>query len=100
MNGDGWPGFAPRPKYQASHGITVERHGTPAASQASATGLMVSGVETASIRSTLSLLISDFASWLARDGSDWVSLSRMVTSYVFPPMGKPLARALRARSST
>jgi hypothetical protein len=32
-------GFAPRPKYHASHGTTVEMHGTPAASQASETGL-------------------------------------------------------------
>ena len=30
LKGDGWPGLAPRPKYEASQGITVERQGTPA----------------------------------------------------------------------
>ena len=54
-------GLAPRPKYHASHGTTVEMHGTPAASQASETGLTVSGVEVASIRSTLSPLIRSLA---------------------------------------
>ena len=73
MKGEGWPGLAPRPKYQASQGMTVEMQGTPAASQASATGLIVSGVETVSIRSILSLLIRLLASWPAREGSDWVS---------------------------
>src|SRR2546425_812539 len=61
LNGEGWPGFAPRPKYHASHGMVVEMHGTPAASQASATGLTVSGVDVVSIRSTWSLLIRLFA---------------------------------------
>jgi len=42
----------PRPKYHASHGITVERQGTPAASQASATGFTTSGVDVTSIKST------------------------------------------------
>ena len=80
MNGDGAPGLAPRPKYQASHGITVDRQGTPAASHASDTGLIVSGVETTSIMSIWSLLMSVLASWLARDGSDCVSRSRITTS--------------------
>ena len=53
--------------------MTVDRHGTPAASQASATGLIVSGVETQSMKSILSELISVLASWPARAGSDWVS---------------------------
>ena len=53
--------------------MTVDRQGTPAASQASATGLIVSGVETTSIMSILSELIRPLASWPARDGSDWVS---------------------------
>src|SRR3981081_1495381 len=51
LKGEGCPGLAPRPRYQASHGTTVEMHGTPAASQASETGLTVSGVEVASMRS-------------------------------------------------
>ena len=46
--------FAPRPKYHACHGSTVEMHGTPAASHASATGLTTSGVEDASIMSICS----------------------------------------------
>ena len=62
--------MAPRPKYQASHGMTVETHGTPAASHASETGFTTSGVEVTSIRSTLSLLMSALANWLARAGSD------------------------------
>src|SRR5580658_4588611 len=37
-----------------------------------ATGLIVSGVEVASIRSTSAVLISSLASWLARDASDCV----------------------------
>src|SRR5438309_11337265 len=35
-NGDLVGSFAPRPKYQASHGTTVVTYGTPAASAASA----------------------------------------------------------------
>jgi hypothetical protein len=49
-------------EYHASQGMVVERHGTPAASDASATGLTVSGAEVVSIRSTLSLTINDLAS--------------------------------------
>ena len=33
-NGEGAPGLAPRPKYHASHGTTVEMHGTPAQQRA------------------------------------------------------------------
>ena len=80
LNGDGCPGFAPRPKYHASHGTTVEMHGTPAASHASETGLTVSGVEVVSMRSTLSLWIRSFATCAARAGSDWLSLSMISTA--------------------
>jgi hypothetical protein len=100
LNGDGSPGLAPRPKYQASHGMTVEMHGTPAASHASETGLTTSGVEVTSIRSILSLLINALANWLARDGSDCESLSMISTVYFLPPAVSPLANALRARPST
>jgi hypothetical protein len=79
LNGFLPPGLAPRPKYQASHGCTVDTCGTPAASHASAIGLFVSGVDVDSIRSTLLLLMSDFASWPARAGSDCVSLATIVT---------------------
>ena len=78
-NGDGWPGFAPRPKYHASHGSTVPTHGTPAASQASATGLTTSGVEVASMRSTLSLWMSVLATCAAVAGLDWLSLPTIFT---------------------
>src|SRR3954451_19863914 len=73
-------GLAPRPKYHASQGTTVEMHGTPAASHASATGLTVSGVDVVSMRSTASELIRSLATWAARCGSDWLSLSTIVTS--------------------
>src|SRR5262245_58559208 len=75
LNGEGWPGLAPRPKYQASHGTTVEMHGTPAASQASETGLVVSGVDVVSIRSTASPVISSLATCALRCGLDWLSFS-------------------------
>ena len=42
--------------------MTVDMQGTPAASQASATGLITSGVEMTSIMSILSELISVLAS--------------------------------------
>jgi hypothetical protein len=80
LNGDGLPGLAPRPKYQASHGTIVEMHGTPAASQASETGLTVSGVDVVSIRSILLPLIRSLATAAPRAGSDCPSLSMMVMS--------------------
>src|ERR1700730_1420369 len=73
LNGEGWPGFAPRPKYHASHGTTVETHGTPAASQASETGLTVSGVEVVSMRSTFWPWIRSLATWALVAGVDWLS---------------------------
>src|SRR5579884_1455045 len=73
-NGDGFPGFAPRPKYHDSHGTTVATFGTPAASAASAAGFVCSGVEVASRMSTLSEWISSFATCAARVGFDWLSL--------------------------
>ena len=80
LNGFLPPGLAPRPKYQASHGWTVERHGTPAASHASATGLFVSGVDVESIRSIFEPLIRLFASAPALCGLDCVSLSMILTA--------------------
>src|SRR4051794_33383235 len=68
LNGDGLPGLAPRPKYHASHGQTVVMHGTPAASHASATGLIVSGVDVASMRSIWLPLMSSLATWPERCG--------------------------------
>src|SRR5215510_619869 len=51
LNGCGFAGSSCRAKYHACHGTTVDRHGTPAASQALATGLVVSGVELVTIMS-------------------------------------------------
>jgi hypothetical protein len=53
--------------------------GTPLASHWSATGLVVSGVEATSIRSTLSALIRSPATVAARLGSDWLSLVTIST---------------------
>ena len=53
--------------------------GTPLASHWSATGLVVSGVEATSIRSTWSPLMRSVATVAARLGSDWLSLTRMST---------------------
>src|SRR5487761_717459 len=96
-NGCGPPGFAPRPKYHASHGSTVPTHGTPAASHASATGLTTSGVDVASMRSTLLLWISVFATCAAVAGLDWLSLLTMFTAYFLPPTVSPFAKPFFAR---
>src|SRR5262245_11559309 len=79
LNASFWSGVASRPKYHACHGTTVEMQGTPAASQASATGLTVSGVDVVSMRSTPSPLMRSFATWAERCGLDWLSLSMIST---------------------
>src|ERR1700691_5417917 len=48
----GFSGLPPRPAYQDSQGTTVATHGTPWASHATATGLVVSGAELVTIMST------------------------------------------------
>ena len=53
--------------------------GTPVRSQTSATGLVVSGVEEASIRSMRSLRSRSLATVAARSGSDWLSSTRIST---------------------
>ena len=80
LNGTGLAGSACRPKNHACHGTTVERHGTPCASQIWATGLVVSGVEVVTIRSAPSWRISSWATCDARPGSDCVSLTTISTS--------------------
>jgi hypothetical protein len=93
------PSFAPRPKYHASHGSTVEMHGTPAASQASATGLTTSGVDEASIMSIWSELIRPLATSAARWGLDWLSRGTIWILYVLPsPPLTPFAVAFLTRS--
>src|SRR5262245_8992872 len=95
LNGEGLPGFAPRFRYQACQGSTVQMCGMCAASHASATGLLVSGVDVESTRSTLSSLISCLASWPALGGLDWLSLSMIFTAYCLPPMFSPWASFAR-----
>src|SRR5262245_23211640 len=74
LNGLGLAGSAWRAKYHACQGTTVDRQGTPWASQTVATGLVVSGVELVTIMSAWSCRISSRATCDARLGSDWVSL--------------------------
>src|SRR6266516_3394305 len=57
----GLVGAAWRPMYHACQGTTVERQGTCPVSQTCATGLVVSGVELVTMRSTLSLRIRSWA---------------------------------------
>src|SRR5947208_13687568 len=99
-NGDCSGLFAPRPKYQASHGTTEVMYGTPAASAASDTGFTTSGVEVASIRSTLLPLIRSPATFAACAGADWLSFVTICTAYLVPPTVRPLAKALRASETT
>jgi len=60
--------------------VTVEMQGIPAASQASATGLVVSGVEETSITATLSRPMRSRATSPARRGLDWLSRTRISTA--------------------
>jgi hypothetical protein len=61
------------------YGVAVEMQGSPASSQTSATGLVVSGVEAASIRATWSRSIRSLATSAARSGLDWLSRCRIST---------------------
>src|SRR5260370_32894809 len=83
------PGFPPRAKNHASQGTIVETQGIPFASQASATGFVVSGVDDVSTRSALSLKISSRATCEARSGFDFVSLMIIFTLYVLLPSLNP-----------
>ena len=78
LKGTGLAGSFWRGKKNASHGSTVAMNGTPAASAASAIGLLFSGVEVARIRSTLSVVIRSLATWAAFAGSDWPSFWTIV----------------------
>src|SRR5215472_17028310 len=94
LPGDGLP---PRPLYQASQGQLVARHGTPSVSATTATGLTVLGVELTRSKSTLLLRIIWGASCDARFGSDRLSATTMLTSYLRPPALNPWAYAWVAR---
>src|SRR5213080_4825072 len=99
-NGDFVGSFAPRPKYQASHGTTVVTYGTPAASAASATGLTVSGVDVARIRSTPWPWMRSLATFAACEGADWLSRCTISTAYCVPPTFRPFANAFLASEIT
>src|SRR5215471_19621429 len=93
----GLPGLPPRPAYQDSHGSLVAAQGTPSVWATTATGLTVSGVSAVSSMSTLLLRISRRASCEARLGSDWLSVTMMLTSYFLPPALNPPVYALVLR---
>jgi hypothetical protein len=67
------PSLPLRPWNHASHGAIVVTFGIPLASHWSATGLVVSGVDEPTIRSTLSLLMSSRVTSVARLELDWVA---------------------------
>src|SRR5262245_5181604 len=71
------------------HGATVEMHGTSSISHWVETGLVVSGVEATSIRSTLSCTIKSLATCAARLGLDWLSLTTTSTGAVALPTLMP-----------
>ena len=74
--------------------------GTPARSQTSATGLVVSGVEEVSIRSMRSRRSRSPATVAARSGSDWLSLTTISTGWERRPMVSPSRSLARTPSST
>src|SRR5215468_12296349 len=75
----GLAGLPPRPAYHDSHGSLVATQGTPSVWATTATGLTVSGVDEVSSMSTFLLRTSWRASCEARLGSDWLSVTRMLT---------------------
>src|SRR2546423_10335633 len=84
-----WPGLPPRAKNHASQGTIVETQGIPFASQALATGFVVSGVDEVRIRSAWLDWISSRATCEARSGLDCVSLTTTFTLYVLLPSLNP-----------
>ena len=68
-----------RPKKYGCHGQLVVTQGTSLTSAWSATGLVVSGVAEARIRSTLSPRINSEATSAARLPEDWLSLLMICT---------------------
>ena len=96
-----WPGLPPRPTNQDCQGATVEMQGTWLASQASETGLVVSGVEDTSIRCTRSVRMRSLATLEACWSVDWLSLTMICTSYFLPAMVTPCwAKYLRTAPMT
>ena len=90
------------PPHQPSHGQTVERHGTPAPSHTTLTGMVVSGAEEVTMRSTPVCWINSVVTVLAIDGSDCEFFTVTSILYFFLPIVMPLANwlALRTRLRT
>src|SRR5262245_3104917 len=83
-----------RPKNHGCHGTTLEMQGTWFSSQASLTGLAVSGVPAVSISATLSLRMRSLATSPARLGLLWLSFRITCTSYFLPPTLMPFLNAV------
>jgi hypothetical protein len=94
----GFSGSPLRPKKYGCQGATLVMAGTPLASAWSATGLVVSGVPVARIRSTSEPVIRSPATVAARLGSDWLSLTRISTAWAVPPIWRPSLSAVRTPS--
>ena len=82
-----------RPKNQGCQGTTLLMQGTSLSSQASLTGLAVSGVPAVSTSATLSLRIRSLATSPARLGLLWLSLSTISTACFRPAMEMPSLKA-------
>jgi len=70
-------------------GATVEMHATSSISHWVETGLVVSGVDATSMRSTLSWTIKSLATSAARFGLDWLSFTTTSTGTVALPSLMP-----------
>src|SRR5882672_3025123 len=82
---------AEEPRLPRRHGGNA---GISFSSQASDTGLVVSGVDDTSIRSTLSFSMRSFATSPARFGLDWLSFWMICTATFLPPRSTPPANNL------
>jgi len=80
-----------KPPQYASHGTTVARQGTCAASHVVLTGIVVSerGTRQDEVRPTID---QAWVTWTATFGSDCVSTSVISILYVVPPILMPLAK--------
>ena len=93
-------GLPLRPKNQGCHGTTLLMQGSSFSSQASHTGLAVSGVPAVSISATLSFRIKSLATSPARLGLLWLSFRMICTSYFLPPIVRPSLKAVFICSMT
>jgi hypothetical protein len=96
---NGLAGSPPRPMNHGCQGVTVDRHGTPRRSHRSETGLVVSGVDDTSMRSTPPSMRSP-ATVAARCASHWLSLTAMSTPWRNRPRRRPCSKWSRIRPTT